>query len=224
VQIAFVLYPELTALDLVGPIEVLARVPGVDGRVVAAEPGTTTADSGILRLVAEAALTDVPRPDVVVVPGGSAGTLRAAQDSRLLAWLRELAPTATWITSVCAGSLILGAAGLLDGRRATGHWAALDELRGYGATPETGRFVVDGKVVTASGVSAGIDMALWLAAELAGEPVGRLIELMIEYDPAPPHGTGSPTAAGGELEALGRQVMQYLFATPLAAQAASDRR
>ncbi|WP_052669255.1 DJ-1/PfpI family protein [Nitriliruptor alkaliphilus] len=213
-QIAFVLYPELTALDLVGPLEVLSRLPGAEVHLVATDPGTVTADNGVLQLVATSSLHGVPAPDVLLVPGGTAGTVRAARDPELLDWLRQAALTATWITSVCTGSLVLGSAGLLEGRRATSHWAALEELRAYGAEPVQGRFVVDGNVVTAAGVSAGIDMALWLTAQLAGGDVADLLELVIEYAPEPPRGTGSPDTADDVLVDLGREVIRSLMAAP----------
>lgn len=213
-QLAFVLYPGVTALDIVGPIEVLSRLPGAKAHVVAAEPGTMTSDTGALQLWAPQALTDVPDPDVLVVPGGAAGTIRASRDPVLIGWLQQAARKATWVTSVCTGSLVLGAAGLLDGRRATSHWAVLDRLRMHGAEPVRERFVVDGKVVTAAGVSAGIDMSLWLAAQLVGDEVADLLELLIEYDPEPPRGTGSPERAGAALTELGRAAIGHLLDEP----------
>jgi transcriptional regulator GlxA family with amidase domain len=190
-EIAILLYDRLTALDAIGPYEVLSRLPGARVRFVALEPGPVGTDNGMLALVAEASLQDVSRPDIVLVPGGPGEVAaRAALD-----WLRGVHETSTWTTSVCTGSLILAAAGLLAGRRATSHWLALEQLRELGAEPVSERVVFDGKLVTAAGVSAGIDMALALAGAIAGEEVAQAIQLGIEYDPQPPFDSGSPAKA-----------------------------
>lgn len=199
-EIAVLLFPRLTALDAVGPYEVLRSLPGGTLRMVAAEPGPQRTDHGALALVADHALADVPTPDVIVVPGGP-GEADVRRDPRVLEWLQRAHATSTWTTSVCTGSLVLGAAGLLVGKRATSHWTALDELAGFGAEPTEERVVVDGKVVTAAGVSSGIDMALWLAAELADERTARSIQLAIEYDPQPPFSSGSTASASPDLVA-----------------------
>jgi transcriptional regulator GlxA family with amidase domain len=193
-QIAILLFDRFTALDAVGPYEVLSRLPGSSVSFVAAEPGPKRTDTGSLALLADRAVAELPRPDVVVVPGGP-GRLAPMDDQPLLAWLRAAHQTTTWTTSVCTGALVLGAAGLLDGCRATTHWLAMDELAGLGADPVRERVVVDGKLVTAAGVSAGIDMALTLAARIAGDQVAQAIQLGIEYDPQPPFDAGSPTTA-----------------------------
>jgi len=195
-QIAFVAYEGLTTLDLIGPYELLGRLPGADVRFVSQRKGELRVDTGHLGLVIDHALGDVPSPDVFVVPGGLEGTRRAAQDPALLAWLREAAEGARIVASVCTGSVVLGAAGLLDGRRATTHWAARPWLEGTGATFVAERVVRDGKFWTAAGVSAGIDLALHVIAELADEEVARAIQLAVEYDPAPPFDAGSPERAG----------------------------
>jgi transcriptional regulator GlxA family with amidase domain len=197
-DIAILLYPRLTALDAIGPYEVLSRLPGASLRFVASERGPVHTDNGMLTLVAEHSLDDVPRPDIVLVPGGP-GEVAARAGESVLEWLRAVDETSTWTTSVCTGSLILAAAGLLDGRRATGHWLALDELGRLGAIPVSERVVFDGKIVTAGGVSAGIDMALALAAKVAGETVAQAIQLGIEYDPQPPFDAGSPAKAPAEI-------------------------
>jgi len=197
-EIAILLFPRLTALDAVGPYEVLRSLPGGDVKFVAAEPGPQRTDHGALALVADFALEAVPAPAVMVVPGGP-GEADAREDPRVLEWVRRAHETSTWTTSVCTGSLILGAAGVLEGRRATSHWTALEDLRQFGAEPAGERVVVDGKVVTAAGVSSGIDMALALAAELAGEDVARGIQLAIEYDPQPPFDSGSTATASPQL-------------------------
>ena len=199
-EIAIPLYDRFTALDAVGPYEVLWRVPGARVRWVGAEARTYATDRG-LQLVAEATFDDVPAPDVLVVPGGT-GTLDALEDERLVDWIRAADATSTWTTSVCTGALLLGAAGLLAGRRATTHWAYLDRLADYGATPTSERVVREGKLVTSAGVSSGIDMALALAAEIAGADVAQAIQLRIEYDPEPPFDTGSIAKAPDHIVAL----------------------
>ncbi len=197
-NIAILLYDRLTALDAIGPYEVLSRLPGVSLTFVAAESGPVITDNGMLTLVAEHSIQDIARTDIVVVPGGP-GEVAVRAGGPVLDWLRAVHDTSTWTTSVCTGSLILGAAGLLEGRRATSHWLALEELRRLGAEPTSERVVFDGKIVTAAGVSAGIDMALALAAILAGEAVAQAIQLGIEYDPQPPFDAGSPKKAPAEI-------------------------
>ena len=196
--IAILLYPELTALDAIGPYEVLARLPGADLRFVAKDPGPQRTDTGAVALTADHSLDSVARPDVVVVPGG-AGTLAMVTDGEVLAWLKAAHEHTTWTTSVCTGSLILGAAGILDGLRATSHWIWREYLSAFGAIPVEERVVEDGKVITAGGVSSGIDMALRLAELAAGREVAEAIQLGIEYDPAPPVNSGSPATASAEL-------------------------
>jgi transcriptional regulator GlxA family with amidase domain len=188
-EIAFLLYPNMTALDVVGPYEVLARLPGADVKFVASTPGQIRTDVGMV-LVADSHLEDVPSPDIVVVPGGP-GTMAALGDAAAVEWLRQAHTTSTWTTSVCTGSLLLGAAGVLEGKRATSHWILRDMLREFGAEPVAERVVSEGKVITAAGVSAGIDMALRLAALEAGEDEARALQLVIEYDPDPPFDSGS---------------------------------
>jgi putative intracellular protease/amidase len=190
-DIAILLYDRLTALDAIGPYEVLSRLPGASAKFVAVEPGPITTDNGMLTLVAEGSLADVSAPDIVLVPGGP-GEVAARAGGPALDWLRAVHETSTWTTSVCTGSLILAAAGLLEGKRATSHWLALEQLRELGAEPVSERVVFDGKIVTAAGVSAGIDMALTLAATIAGDEVAQAIQLGIEYDPQPPFDAGSP--------------------------------
>ncbi|MED7925283.1 DJ-1/PfpI family protein [Nonomuraea sp. LP-02] len=193
-HVAIPLYPRFTALDAVGPYTVLAFAPGWRVTFVAAEPGPVTDDRGALSLAATASYDDVPDPDVIVVPGGP-GTFDVLADEALLGWIRRAHGRTSWTTSVCSGSLLLGAAGLLDGLRATTHWAALELLRQYGAEPVSERTVVQGKVVTAAGVSAGIDMALTLLARAEDEETAQTVQLAIEYDPRPPFDAGSPRTA-----------------------------
>ncbi len=197
-EIAIPMYDRFTALDAVGPYEVLSRLPSAHVTWLAHEPGLVRTDNHMLAIEATAAFEDVPSPDIVLVPGGI-GTRDLLGDERLLDWLREAHRTSSWTTSVCTGSLLLGAAGILDGLRATSHWLELEALADYGAEPTSERVVAQGKVVTAAGVSSGIDMALWLSGEIAGPEFARAIQLMIEYDPEPPFDAGSTAKAGPEL-------------------------
>jgi transcriptional regulator GlxA family with amidase domain len=198
---AILLYDGFTALDAIGPYEVLSRLPGARATFVASTQGPVRTDNDMLSLVADCSLQDMPAPEIVLVPGGP-GEVAARAGGPALEWLRAAHQTSTWTTSVCTGSLILAAAGLLDGRRATTHWLALDALTGLGAEAVSERVVFDGKIVTAAGVSAGIDMALALAAKIAGEQVAQAIQLGIEYDPQPPFDAGSPQKAPAEIVAL----------------------
>lgn len=193
-QIAIVLFDRFTALDAVGPYQVLSHLPGAEVVFVAERTGPVPDDGAALRLSAGAAFADVPRPDIVVVPGGP-GQADEMDDGPLRQWLLGADEHTRWTTSVCTGSLILAGAGLLDGRRATSHWMALDELKRLGAIPVSERAVFDGKYVTAAGVSAGIDMGLTLAGQIAGDSVAQAIQLGIEYDPQPPYDAGSPAKA-----------------------------
>ncbi|HEV7584285.1 MAG TPA: DJ-1/PfpI family protein [Solirubrobacteraceae bacterium] len=193
-NIAILLYDRFTALDAIGPYEVLSRLPGAHVTFVADEAGPVRTDNGMLTIHAEAAIGDVPSPDLLLVPGGP-GEVAARAGGPVLDWIRAVHETSSWTTSVCTGSLILAAAGLLEGRRATSHWLALDQLGRLGAEPAEERVVFDGKIVTAAGVSAGIDMALALAARIAGDDVAQAIQLGIEYDPQPPFDAGSPARA-----------------------------
>jgi transcriptional regulator GlxA family with amidase domain len=203
--IAIPIFDGLTALDAVGPYEVLSRIPDATVVFVGSSTGVQRTDRGSLGLFADAYVEDVPRCDVVLVPGGP-GVDVAAEDPRLLSWLKAMNETSTWTTSVCTGALVLGAAGLLHGRRATTHWLSVDRLAGLGATWDPSRVVTDGKYMTAAGVSAGIDMALTLTTHLAGEVVAQAIQLSIEYDPQPPYRAGNIFDAPAEIVDLVRQV------------------
>jgi transcriptional regulator GlxA family with amidase domain len=193
-HVAIPLYPRFTALDAVGPYAVLAYAPGWTVTFVAAEPGPVIDDRGSLSLIATASYADIPNPDVILVPGGP-GTAEALSDKGLLAWIGAAHRYAKWTTSVCSGSFILGAAGLLAGRKATTHWGWADKLPTVGAEHVADRIVVDGRIVTAAGVSAGIDMALALLAMAQDEETARTVQLAIEYDPAPPFDAGNPYQA-----------------------------
>jgi transcriptional regulator GlxA family with amidase domain len=198
VKIAILIFDRLTALDAVGPYEVLSRLPGAELSFVAKEPGPKRTDTDRLALSADLAIADVPDPDIVLVPGGE-GNRPLMRDAEILDWLRTAHQGSTWTTSVCTGALVLGAAGILDGLRATTHWAFRDVLTEFGAEPVAERVVTDGKVITAAGVSAGIDMALQLAAYDVGEEFAQAVQLGIEYDPDPPFDTGSPEKAPPDL-------------------------
>lgn len=188
-------YENFTMLDLVGPLEVLSMLPDCEILVTAATEGVVWPDMGLFPIVAPYALADLEYADLVLVPGGT-GTGAALQDVRLVEGIGRLAASAQRICSVCTGSLLLGAAGLLGGKRATTHWMMLEALAEYQAVPVSERWIEDGKVLTAAGVSAGIDMALHLAAALAGEDAAKAIQLALEYSPAPPFGALSPQADG----------------------------
>ena len=193
-DIAVPIYDRFTALDAIGPVEVLSRLPEARVVFVADEPGPKQTDTGFVNLVAEAAYEDMPEPDLLMVPGGI-GTRALLEDERILDWIRSAHERTTWTTSVCTGALLLGAAGVLDGLEATTHWLELPTLAGFGATPTGRRVVEQGKVVTAAGVSSGIDMALVLAARIAGDDYAQALQLGIEYDPQPPFDAGSPDKA-----------------------------
>ncbi|GAA3210211.1 DJ-1/PfpI family protein [Dactylosporangium siamense] len=197
-QMIFVVYEGMTALDAVGPYEILSRLPGARVTFAGVHAGPVRTDTGALSLVAERALADCEAPDLVLVPGGP-DVAAQTSDTALHDWLRAVDPVTTWTTSVCTGSLILAAAGLLRGRTATSHWLALDRLPAYDVTPSPRRVVRDGKYVTGAGVSAGIDLALTLADIIAGPAVAQTIQLATEYDPQPPFTAGSPASAPPEL-------------------------
>jgi transcriptional regulator GlxA family with amidase domain len=202
-KIAIPVFDGLTALDAIGPYEVLSRLPGAKVSFIAEEPGPVRTETGMLTILPEGPLGESVDAEIVVVPGGR-GTRRLMGDESILAWLRRVHETSLWTTSVCTGSLLLGAAGLLEGLEATTHWLELDALERFGAHPVSRRVVEQGKVMTAAGVSAGIDMALTLAARIAGEETAKAIQLGIEYDPRPPFDSGSPAKAPSELVDLVR--------------------
>jgi putative intracellular protease/amidase len=205
-DIVIPLYDRFTALDAVGPYEVLSRLPGARVTFAAVEARPYTTETGRLTLIADAELADLPAPAVLVVPGGT-GTNDALEDDRLVDWIRSAHETSDWTTSVCTGSLLLGKAGVLEGLEATSHWLDLHELERFGAVPTDRRVVEQGKVITAAGVSSGIDMALTLAARIANEDVAKAIQLGIEYDPEPPFDSGSVRKASPETIELVRAVV-----------------
>ena len=193
-QVAILVFEKLTALDAIGPYEVLRSVPGWEIKFVGPAKGPVRTDSGALGLSADFSLEEVTEPDIVLVPGGE-GNRPLMTDEAVLSWLRDVDRRTKWTTSVCTGSLVLGAAGLLQGKRATSHWLFREQLREFGAEPVEERFVEDGKTITAAGVSAGIDMALHLVSRETGPELAQAVQLGIEYDPQPPFEAGSPAKA-----------------------------
>ncbi len=192
-RIAMIAFPRLTQLDLTGPYEILARMPGAEIDLIWKTRDPIVSDTG-LTLVPTATFDDCAQPDILFVPGGP-GQIDVMEEPSLINFLQGMAPTAKLVTSVCTGSLLLGAAGLLKGKRATCHWMSLDLLSHLGAVPVNERVVIDGNVITAAGVSSGIDFALVVASKLHGEAVARQIQLFVEYDPEPPFDSGSQEKA-----------------------------
>lgn len=207
-NIAILIYPGMTALDAIGPYEVLNGIPDVRLHFVWKTIGPVMTDSGVLVIGATHTLDQIKRADVVVVPGSSADTVTMMADSRVLTWLKEIHPTTRFTTSVCSGALILAAAGLLSGLPATTHWAGISALRRFGAEPRPDeRVVQSGKIITAAGVSAGIDMALHLVAQICGEERAKIIQLLIEYDPRPPFDSGHMSKADSRIADAARSEM-----------------
>jgi transcriptional regulator GlxA family with amidase domain len=206
VQVAFLLYDRFTALDWVGPHEVLNSLPDSECVTVAEEAGPVGNESGSIEVVAAKSLDEVTSPDVVVIPGGL-GNRILLEHEPLHEWIRDVHESSQWTTSVCTGSLLLAAAGLLDGKKATTHWLARDVLASLGAEPVPDRIVEEGKIITAAGVSAGIDMALRLVQKIYGDEAAQTVQLGIEYDPQPPFDTGSPEKAPEEIVEAARAAM-----------------
>jgi len=199
-QTVIPLFPQFTALDGIGPYEVLQRIPDIDVTFIGHELGPVRSDNGMLGIEVDGLFEDHARPDVIVFPGGQ-GTRALMEDERVLGWLRAAHPTTRFTTSVCTGSLVLAAAGLLDGLTATTHWGALDVLARYGATPTGTRVVehLERRIITAAGVSSGIDMALRLVEILYDRIAAEASQLMIEYDPQPPFDAGSTDKVGADV-------------------------
>lgn len=206
-KIAILLYQGVTALDAIGPYEVLSRLPGVRVFFVAKAIEPIVTDTGMMRLMPELTLQDLPKPDILLIPGATAGFKAVMADQESLDWIRTAHETTQWTISVCSGALILGAAGLLKGLEATTHWVAGEALPRFGATYTGKRVVRQGKIVTAAGVSAGIDMALTLVAELKDQETAESIQLVIEYDPQPPFDAGSPQKASSAVVELAKAAL-----------------
>lgn len=214
-QIAIVVYPGMTALDAVGPYEVLRFLPGAEIRFVSRRPGPIAADSKVLVLEATHGYEETPSPDIVLVPGSEADTTTAMADAALIEWLERVHETTKWTASVCSGALVLAAAGLLEGRPATTHWIAQGPLRRLGAKAQPGKRIVrSGRIVTAAGVSAGIDLALWLVEEISGRRRAEIIQLLLEYDPKPPVDAGHPDKASPEVYRAARAEMRRRMKNP----------
>ncbi|MCD0448624.1 DJ-1/PfpI family protein [Actinocorallia sp. API 0066] len=206
-RIAYVLYPGFTALDLIGPYEVISRWPDATFRFVATSPDPVTTDLG-MSVLPTATTADVGPVDMIVVPGGGGtASLDAARDAELIGWITRAAPDAGWLVSVCSGSVLYATAGLLRGRRATTHWAMRENVRALGADVVPERVVFDGNVVSGAGVSAGIDMALALTARVHGEDTAKALQLVIEYDPEPPFDSGSPDKAAASTLRLASRML-----------------
>jgi transcriptional regulator GlxA family with amidase domain len=213
-QIAIVLYPGFTALDFIGPYESLRWLPDAEVRFVWHQPGPITADSGVLVVGATHSFDETPSPDIILVPGGFT-TIEHARDEKVLDWLRKAHETATWTASVCSGSVMLAAAGLLEGKSATSHWAALSALKALGVKPiGDQRIVHEGDIVTCAGVSAGIDLGLWLAGQIGGEGRAKVIQLSMEYDPQPPYDCGHMSKASAKTKAAATALMARDIAKP----------
>lgn len=210
-QLGFLLYPGLTQLDLTGPFEVLTRMPDAKVHLIWKQPGVVTSDSG-LGMVATTGFAECPPLDLIFVPGGS-GQIALMEDREVLDFVAARGAEARWVTSVCTGALVLGAAGLLRGYRAATHWAFQSLLTVFGAEPVDERVVIDRNRITAGGVTAGIDFGLRVMAEVAGVEVAQATELYLEYDPAPPFGCGHPRIAPPELLARVRAGFAQRFAT-----------
>ena len=220
-QIAVVLYPGFTALDFIGPYESLRWLPDAEVRFVWHEAGPITADSGVLVVGATHSFAETPAPDIILVPGGFT-TIEHARDEKVLDWLRRAHESATWTASVCSGSILLAAAGLLEGKRATSHWAALSALKALGVKSVSDeRIVHEGDVVTCAGVSAGIDLGLWLAGQIGGEGRAKVIQLSMEYDPQPPFDSGHMSKASATTKAAATALMSKDLVKPKQLKAAT---
>lgn len=215
-QVAIVLYPGFTALDFIGPYESLRWLPDTEVRFVWHEPGPIAADSGVLLVGATHSFDETPSPDIILIPGGF-GTMEHARDEKVLDWVRRAHQSSTWTASVCSGSVILASAGLLTGKRATSHWAAVQLLRTFGVEPVTDERIVPAgeHIVTCAGVSAGIDLGLWLAGQIAGEDKAKAIQLSMEYDPQPPFDSGHMSKASAATKASATALMSRELLKPV---------
>ena len=212
-SIAILILEGMTAIDAIGPYEMLRGIPGATVQFVGETAGPKRTDTGMIAITADYTLDEVPYPDVLVVTPG----LRIQSKERLLQWIRKAHKTTQWTTSVCAGALLLGEAGILQGKRATTYWYVMDQLAQFGAIPcPDERYVRDGKILTSAGLSAGLDMALYLAGLIAGDERAQVIQLAQKYDPLPPYNTGSLRSAPSHVETLARQLNQEIIAAAIA--------
>jgi transcriptional regulator GlxA family with amidase domain len=208
--VGLVLYPQFTALDIVGPFQTLVDVPGLDVFFVAAEKGPVVDHTGRLTIEATHSFDEIDALDVIVVPGGLADR-GIDRTNAVVQFVEKIHPTTTWTTSVCTGSIYLAHAGILNGLTATTHWASYDRLEALGATPTEQRVITQGKIITAAGVSSGIDMGLVLVAALQGDEMAKMIQLAIEYDPQPPFDSGAPSKVSPEIKDL----VAMIFSSPV---------
>ena len=207
-NIVIYLYNGLTVMDAVGPYEVWSRLPGAQVKFVAREKGLIISDTHFLKIVAEYAISEIQSAEILLIPGSVVGFIRESKDAALLNWIRKIHQTTAWTTSVCSGSIILAAAGVLNGKKASSHWAAMHLLSDYGAVPSSERYIQEGKIITAQGVSAGIDMALYLVGQLVGVEKAKAYQLFIEYDPNPPFESGTLSKADEDTIRLAKIMLQ----------------
>jgi putative intracellular protease/amidase len=206
-EIVIYIYNGITTLDAIGPYEVLSRLPNANIKFVAKEKGVIVADTHFLKLIAEYDISEIEKADILIVPGSMVSFIKEAKDKKVLSWIQKIHETTIWTTSVCSGSIILAAAGLLKGLKATSHWVAIQLLKEYDSIPTHGRYIQNGKIITAQGVSAGIDMALYLAAQIVGEEKAKAYQLILEYDPHPPFNAGNIEHADAETIKLSKQII-----------------
>lgn len=206
-DIVIYIYNGLTALDAIGPYEILSRLPNANVKFVAKEKGVIVSDTHFLKLVAEYDITEIDKADILLIPGSVVGFIREAKETNLLSWIKKIDKTTTWTTSVCSGSIILAAAGLLKDKKATSHWGVIQLLKNYGSIPTKERYVKEGKMITAQGVSAGIDMSLYLASQIVGEEQAKAYQLFIEYDPKPPFNSGNMDEAETATIELAKKIL-----------------
>jgi putative intracellular protease/amidase len=207
-EIVIYLYNGITALDAVGPYEVLSRLPNANVKFVAETKGIILSDGHFLKLVAEYEISEIERADILLIPGSVIGFLREARKKPVRDWIKKIHQTTQWTVSVCTGSILLASTGLLDGLRASSHWAVIHVLKDYGAIPTLERFVREGKIITSQGVSAGIDMALYLASQVVGVEQAKAYQLMIEYFPQPPLDYKSMEETSEETRSLARKLTE----------------
>jgi transcriptional regulator GlxA family with amidase domain len=206
-EVVIYIYNGLTALDAIGPYEVLSRLPNVSLKFVAKQKGVIVTDTHFLKLVAEYDITEIEKADILLIPGSVVSFINESKDKELLTWIKKIDQTTTWTTSVCTGSIILASAGLLTNRKATSHWAAIHLLKDSGSIPTSERYVHEGKIITAQGVSAGIDMSLFLVGKILGEEKAKAYQLFIEYDPNPPFNSGNLDKADSQTVALAKKML-----------------
>ena len=206
-NIVIYLYNGLTVLDAVGPYEVLSRLPDANVKFVAKEKGLIISDTHFLKLIAEYEINEIHSADILIIPGSVVSFIRESKDKTVLNWIQKIHQTTIWTTSVCSGSIILAATGILQEKKATSHWGAIHMLSDYGAIPSSERYIQEGKIITAQGVSAGIDMAIFLVGQIVGEKKAKAYQLFIEYDPTPPYDSGTITKADAETIDLAKKIL-----------------